>query len=88
MFLIKKYRQHIPKGHYGFSIGEPIIPQWNEILDKIVEVCIAADPNFEIRQVKLKFGGICFYVHSDVIEDLHEVEVQIGNTLFDRGLIY
>jgi len=88
MFLIKKYRKHIPQGWYGFSIGEPIVPQWNEIIDKILELCIASDPDFEIHQIKLKFGGICFYVHSDVIEDLHEVEVLISNTLFDRALIY
>jgi len=88
MFLIKKYRQHIPKGWYGFSIGEPIVPEWNEIIDKILELCIASDPDFQIHQIKLKFGGICFYVHSDVIEDLHEVEMLIGNTLFDSALIY
>lgn len=87
-FLIKKYRKHISKGHYGFSIGEPIVPVWNEILDKILELCIAADPSFEIHQVKLKFGGICFYVHSERIEDIHEVEVLIGKNLFDKALIY
>ena len=27
-YLFDKYRKHIPKGWYGFSIGTPIIPIW------------------------------------------------------------
>jgi len=88
MYLIKKYRKYISAGHYGFSIGEPIVPTWNEIIDKILELCIANDLNFEIHQIKLKFGGICFYVHSNVIEDIFDVELLIESTLHDRALIY
>jgi len=87
-YLIDKYRTHIPRGWYGFSIGSPIIPEWCEIIDKILEVCIEADPNFEIHQIKIKFGGIRFYCGSEIIEDLHEIESLIDNTLFDKALIY
>lgn len=87
-YFLKKYRDHISKGHYGFSIGKPIIPVWNEILDKILEICIENDPKFEIQQIKLKFGRICFYVQSSVIEDIHEVEMLIMNKLYDKELIY
>jgi len=86
--LNKKYRKHIPKGWYGFDIGTPIVPVWMEIIDKIVEACVAIDPDFEIHQIKLKFGGICFYCGSNIIDDLHEVECIIANNLFDRALIY
>ena len=86
--LNKKYRKHIPKGWYGFDIGTPIIPIWVEIIDKIVEVCTTADPDFEIHQIKLKFGGIRFYTGSDIIEDLFDVERLIEHNLFDRALIY
>jgi hypothetical protein len=86
--LNQKYRKHIPKGWYGFDIGTPIVPVWMEIIDKIVEGCTAFDPNFEIHQIKLKFGGIRFYCSSEIIEDLHEVEYFIENKLFDRALIY
>lgn len=88
MYFIKKYRNRIPKGWYGFSIGSPIIPSWNEIIEEILELCIEADPDFEIHQIKLKFGGICFYCHSNVIEDLFDVERLIESTLHDRALIY
>jgi hypothetical protein len=86
--LNEKYKLHIPTGWYGFDIGTPIIPKWMEIIDKIVELCITADPNFEIHQIKIKFGGIRFYVHSNIIEDLHEVESLIDNNLYDKALIY
>lgn len=61
-FFIEKYENYISKGHYGFSLGTPIIPAWNEILEKIIDLCIKTDPEFEICQVKIKFGRVCFYV--------------------------
>lgn len=86
-YFIKKYRQYIPQGWYGFSIGNPIIPEWMEIIDKVLEICVEADPNLEIHQIKLKFGAICFYVKSEVIEDIHEVEMYMYK-LSDRALVY
>jgi hypothetical protein len=87
-YLNEKYGDYVPHGWYGFDIGTPIIPNWMNILDEIVELCIENDPDFEIHQIKLKFGGICFYVHSEVIEDIHEIEMRIGDKLFDVALIY
>jgi len=59
-----------------------------EIIREIVLVCIKANPNFEIHQIKMKFGGIHFYCHSEVIEDLNEVDGLIMDKLFDKALIY
>jgi hypothetical protein len=87
-YLNKKYREYIPHGWYGFDIGTPIIPAWMEIIDKIVELCVENDPDLEIHQIKLKFGEICFYVYSNVIEDILDVEILILHKLFDRALIY
>lgn len=87
-YLFDKYRKHIPKGWYGFNIGTPIIPAWCEIIDKILAICIANDPDFEIHQIKLKYGGIRFYVGSEVIEDINEVASLIDSTLYDKALIY
>jgi hypothetical protein len=87
-YLLEKYRDYIPHGWYGFDVGTPIIPEWMEILDGIVELCTMIDPAFEIHQIKLKFGGIRFYVYSEVIEDTHEVELLIGDKMFDPALIY
>jgi hypothetical protein len=87
-YFINKYEKHIGKGHYGFSIGQPIIPSWNEVLDEIIELCIKKDPNFIIKQIKMKFGFICFYTESDVISDLNEIEALITNTLFNIKFKY
>ena len=60
----------------------------NEIIEKILDLCILNDPDFEIHQIKLKFGGIRFYVQSNVIEDIFDVESLIENTFYDRALIF
>lgn len=86
--LRQEFKEHIPKGWYGFDIGTPINPIWVDIIREIVLTCIKADPNFEIHQIKLKYGGICFYCYSNVIEDLHDVEILIMKKLFDKALIY
>jgi len=88
IYLLKKYREYIPKGWYGFDIGTPIIPEWMKIIDEIVETCIEIDPIFEIHQIEIKFGGIRFYCGSEVIEDLHEIESLIEDSLWDVALIY
>lgn len=87
-YLFNKYCSHIPEGWYGFSIGSPIIPAWCEIIDKILELCIDTDPNFEINQIKIKFGGIRFYVHSNIIEDIFGIEILIEDRLYDNLFVY
>jgi hypothetical protein len=87
-YLLRKYKDHIPRGWYGFDIGEPTVPVWSTIIDEILDICLEADPKFEIHQIKMKFGGIRFYCNSELIEDLHEVESLIDNTLWDKALIY
>jgi len=87
-YFFNKYRAHIPRGWYGFSLGDPIVPEWCEILEKVLDICLETDPSFEIHQIKIKFGGIRFYCSSEVIEDLHDVEFLIENKLHDPKLIY
>lgn len=87
-YFIRKYEDYIPKGWYGFDIGNPIIPEWLEIIDEVLELCTQIDPNFEIHQIKLKYGAICFYVYSTNIEDIHDVDLLIMNKLYDKALIY
>jgi hypothetical protein len=87
-YFINKYRKYIPKGYYGFSIGTPTNPKWHEVIDDVLELCIKNDPNIEIHAIKVKFGFMCFYVISEVIEDIHEIEVLIAKSLSDRAIIY
>lgn len=87
-YFINKYRKYISPGHYGFSIGTPTNIKWNELMDELLEYCILKDPDFQINQIKIKFGFMCFYVESEVIEDIQEIEVFIMKTLRDKSLIY
>lgn len=88
LYFINKYRKYISERHYGFSIGTPIVPEWNEIIEKILEICIEADPNFKIQQIKLKFGGMRFYVYTNIIEDIEDVEMLIMEKMRDKALVY
>lgn len=87
-YLCKKYKNNIPKGWYGFDIGTPINPIWMEIIDKIVNLCVKTDPNIELKQIKIKFGGIDFHVYSEVITDTHNIFKLISTKLRDQALIY
>jgi hypothetical protein len=86
--LYKKYENHIPKGWYGFSMGNPTPRNWFTAIDEILQLCIKNDSEFEIHQIKMKFGGIRFYCESDVIEDMWDIEILIGNKLHSKKLIY
>lgn len=86
--LYLKYQKNISSGWYGFDVGTPIIPEWMEIIDSILELCIKVDPNFKIHQIKLKYGGIRFYVHTEIIEDVCDVECLIESKLYNDALIY
>lgn len=87
-YFLKKYGKHVPRGWYGFDIGVPIVPEWMDILDEVLELCTKIDKDFEIHQIKLKFGGIRFYVRSEIIEDIFDVEIYLENLLYDKALIY
>ena len=85
--LFEKYRKHIPKGWYGFSIGHPTPTNWFTAIDEVVAFCVKNDPDFEIHQIKMKFGGIRFYVESEVIEDIWDIIFLVENKLHSRKLI-
>jgi len=87
-YLFDKYQKQIPKGWYGFNIGHPTPKNWFIVIDKVLEFLIDKDPDLEIHQIKMKFGGIRFYVESKAIEDIWEIIIYIENTLFDRKLVY
>jgi hypothetical protein len=87
-YLQNKYKDLIPKGWYGFDMGTPIHPQWILILDEVVGFLHKNDPDFTIQQVKIKFGGVRFYVSSILIEDIYEIESFLEENLYDKALIY
>ena len=88
LYFNEKYKEFITKGYYGFSINSYMSENWREIIDNLVDLFITNDPNFEIHQIKIKFGGVRFYVVSKVIEDLFEINELIEEKLYSPYLMY
>jgi hypothetical protein len=86
--LYEKYVYNIPHGYYGFAIGEPTPINWLRAIDDILSLLIKKDKNFEIHQIKMKYGGIRFYCYSSVIEDIDEISTHIETKMWDKNLIY
>lgn len=61
IFLFQKWAYRVGKGWYGFDLGD--IPRaWADVLDDFLVWVESQCPDFEIRQVKIKFGGLRFYI--------------------------
>lgn len=89
-YLIEKWKGRIPKGWYGFD-GIPKI--WGLIIDKFLEELEKECPNFEIHQIKLKYGSLRFYVQSNIQDKnkIKQIEKQIDkleNLLQHESLVY
>ena len=87
-YFNKKYKQYITTGYYGFSTNSYMPEIWTDIIDDLVELFILNDPSFEIHQIKVKFGGVRFYVVSNVIEDLFEINEFIEGKFYSPYLMY
>ena len=61
IFLFQKWAYRVGKGWYGFDLGD--IPRaWADVLDDFLAWMESQCPDFEIRQIKIKFGGLRFYI--------------------------
>ena len=61
IFLFQKWAYRVGKGWYGFDLGD--VPRvWVDVLDDFLVWVESQCPDFEIRQVKIKFGGLRFYI--------------------------
>jgi len=87
-YFMKKYEGYIPRGWYGFAIGTPIPESWMDCLDEALTILTEADPELEIHQIKLKFGGLRFYVESQKIEDIYAIGSLLEDSMYDPRLIY
>ena len=80
------------KGWYGFSLGNiPMI--WATIIDKFLEELEKECPEFKIHQIKLKFGGLRFYVQLNIndvekVDSLNKEIRKLEKFLYNSKLIY
>jgi hypothetical protein len=85
--LIKKYKDRIPNGWYGFSFGTPIPIVWFEVIDEFLEWLINQNPEVEIHQIKIKFGGCRFGIEA-LTDEEYSLCQELEDVLFDEKLIY
>ena len=96
--LLLKWKPYIPNGWYGFSLGSPCPHLWYPIIDEFLEYLVKLQndgkiANFEIHQIKLKYGGLRFYVGYLCEDKLLDKQIreeinQLGDCLYDEKLIY
>lgn len=60
-FVIDKWRSKFSKGWYGFDMGWAP-DNWFKIIDEFLEQIKQVDPDFQIHQIKIKFGGMRIYL--------------------------
>jgi hypothetical protein len=86
--LHQKHHTHIGEGWSGFADlpnGIPLI--WIEAIDQFLQYVKDDYPDFQIQQIKLKYGGVRMYI--DGVPDYIQDEVQeLVATLHDDQLIY
>jgi len=86
--LQKKWKSHIPDGWYGFlGLGYNTPQVWFEAIDEFLEYVLVNNPNMEIYQVKVKFGGLRLYI-GNVEEKFQKEAQELCDCFFDYKLIY
>ena len=61
ILLFYKWAYRVGKGWYGFALGN--LPRvWTDMLDEFLIWLEKQCPDFEIHQIKMKLGGLRFYV--------------------------
>lgn len=96
--LQNKWKSYIPKGWYGFSLGSPCPKDWYKIIDEFLDYLWNLQnrekiSGFEIHQIKIKFGGLRFYVsykcEDQELDEFIRLQIEkLESFLFDEKLIY
>lgn len=61
VLLFSKWAYRVGKGWYGFDLGD--VPRvWGDVLDDFLSWLETQCPDFEIHQVKIKFGKLRVYI--------------------------
>ena len=92
IYLFQSWAYKVEKGWYGIDLpGVPFV--WALIIDKFLDELNKVAPEFKIHQIKLKMGGLRFYV-DDLLTDPAEKKIirdqidKLENTLYSEDLIY
>ena len=86
--LQEKFKQRIPKGWYGFKgLGFPTPLEWFKVLEEFLNYVEQQCPDFEIYQIKIKFGGIRIYL-GNISKEIQQEIFELTSAMVDAKLIY
>lgn len=94
VYLFQKWAYKIPKGWYGFSLGQEVPFIWARIIDEFLTGINKYCPNFQILQVKVKFSFLRIYLDLNIGDNPektltinHEIN-KLEEWLHDQSLLY
>jgi hypothetical protein len=93
LYLFMKWAYRVGKGWYGFALGNDVPMLWALIIDEFLDELSKEAPDFQIHQIKLKFGGLRFYVDlrledTEKAKAINEEIAKLNALLFNKALIY
>ncbi len=92
IYLFQKWAYRVGKGWYGFDLSD--IPNvWVHMLNDFLAWVESQCPDFEILQIKTKFGGLRFYIDTHcknaVVNEVVRSEIaQLEKLMFHKNLIF
>jgi len=92
LYLFQKWAYRVGKGWYGFDLSA--IPNvWIYMLDAFIAWVESQCPDFEILQIKTKFGGLRFYIDTHcknaVVNEVIRSEIaKLEKLMFHKNLIF
>lgn len=92
ILMFSKWAYRVGKGWYGFNLGD--VPRvWTDMLDDFLSWLETQCPNFEIHQIKMKMGGLRFYIETNsknrVVNKMVRAEISaLESLLRHKNLIY
>lgn len=92
LYLYQTWAYRIPKGWYGFDL-ESVPFVWAQIIQEVLYELEKVAPIFEIHQIKLKFGGLRFYIKTNLADEtlnqsIHESISKLESALYADQLVY
>lgn len=85
--LRKKWAARVPPGWYGISVGLPAPEVWFDVLDEFLDWVVLNNKDFEIWQIKCKFGEIVVYLNK-INEEARAATFELSGLLTDKYLVY
>lgn len=82
-----KWDYKVGANWYGIEMTDRMPVVFYKVIDEFLDWMLINEPNFEIHQIKCKFGGIRVYI-GNISEEIQDFCWNLSSLLFDENLIY